>query len=425
VKKRTVPIALIMALLFLAAAERLYVDVGKAAFWSVPELPPPIYIQSDGSIEPPSDCIQQVGDTYILTRDIDNSIEVQRDHIVIDGNGFSITQIPINTSGFMIPAGFYPGIRLNDRINLTVQNVKIHACFSGITLERAKNITLTNNSIASIGKIAIFSGSSSNCTFSQNDIIGNDQGILIINSTRIHISENNIKRNRIGIQISSSGYPNHYVAITRNNISGSTDTGIAVYGGFQIIIVGNNIADNGRGLFVSYTDCTVHHNNFVNNAESVDSSSCPGPWDEGGEGNHWSDYNGTDVNSDGIGDTPYVVETPWTWVEPTTNTSVTYGVNAQDNYPLIAALNISSVIIELPEWSASPPPPLPSFLTPSPSPTPRSSTTPSPEPTNAPEQTEPFPTVLVVAASGASVAIIGIALLIYFKKRHKKSGDEK
>jgi len=309
VKKRTVPIALIMALLFLAAAERLYVDVGKAAFWSVPELPPPIYIQSDGSIEPPSDCIQQVGDTYILTRDIDNSIEVQRDHIVIDGNGFSITQIPINTSGFMIPAGFYPGIRLNDRINLTVQNVKIHACFSGITFECAKNITLTNNSIASIGKIAIFSGSSSNCTFSQNDIIGNDQGILIINSTRIHISENNIKRNRIGIQISSSGYPNHYVAITRNNISGSTDTGIAVYGGFQIIIVGNNIADNGRGLFVSYTDCTVHHNNFVNNAESVDSSSCPGPWDEGGEGNHWSDYNGTDVNSDGIGDTPLFIST--------------------------------------------------------------------------------------------------------------------
>lgn len=36
-----------------------------------------------------------------------------------------------------------------------------------------------------------------------------------------------------------------------------------------------------------------------------------------------------------------------------------------------------------------------------------------------PRQSEPFPTALVVAASGASVAIIGIGLLIYFKKRNK------
>jgi nitrous oxidase accessory protein NosD len=41
-------------------------------------------------------------------------------------------------------------------------------------------------------------------------------------------------------------------------------------------------------------------------------------WDNGKEGNYWSDYNGTDGNHDGIGDTPYVVD-----------------VLNQDRYPLM------------------------------------------------------------------------------------------
>jgi hypothetical protein len=44
-------------------------------------------------------------------------------------------------------------------------------------------------------------------------------------------------------------------------------------------------------------------------------------WDNGVEGNYWSDYHGADANRDGIGDTPYLIDE--------TN---------KDNYPLMAML---------------------------------------------------------------------------------------
>ena len=41
-------------------------------------------------------------------------------------------------------------------------------------------------------------------------------------------------------------------------------------------------------------------------------------WDNGFEGNYWDNYNGTDGDGNGIGDTPYIINE-----------------NNQDNYPLV------------------------------------------------------------------------------------------
>jgi len=56
-------------------------------------------------------------------------------------------------------------------------------------------------------------------------------------------------------------------------------------------------------------------------------------WDNGSEGNYWSNYNGTDSNGDGVGDTPYVIDE-----------------NNQDNYPLMEQF----IIPEFPSWIIMP-----------------------------------------------------------------------
>jgi len=104
---------------------------------------------------------------------------------------------------------------------------------------------------------------------------------------------------------------------------------------FDNSFVRNNITRNSIGVQIGGSARTIfHHNNFMNNAIQVSYTSPylipPLIWDNGAEGNYWSDYNGTDDNGDGIGDTPYIINE-----------------KNQDNYPLTEP----TIIPEFPSWT--------------------------------------------------------------------------
>jgi parallel beta-helix repeat protein len=79
----------------------------------------------------------------------------------------------------------------------------------------------------------------------------------------------------------------------------------------------NNITENtvmnctyGISVCGASTNNTVYHNNFISNVQQVNMTGANTVWDDGypSGGNYWSDYNGTDSDGDGIGDTPYIID---------------------------------------------------------------------------------------------------------------------
>ncbi len=312
---------------------------------------PNVTITVEGDIEPQNAPIQKIGKTYILTDDIiNNTLRIELDNIVIDGQGHKIQSV-INAP---------EGILLYNRNNVTLLNMEISQFWTGITLKNCSMVTITENSISSIGSRAIIIESSNNtiitdndieaggtgisfdralgvsnpinCTIARNSIINAAQGISAICSFST-ITENCIANVyiQIGIRGNHTVISKNYLTngidgimttgsnctIHQNNIVNFSESGITINRGTNCNIFENSISNSERGIILrNHEDAwviennTFHNNNFINNTQNVnvDFPSHSNMWNNGSEGNYWSDYNGTDSNGDGIGDTPYVID---------------------------------------------------------------------------------------------------------------------
>ena len=76
------------------------------------------------------------------------------------------------------------------------------------------------------------------------------------------------------------------------------------------LLTGNTVQSNYGGIRLLRCTNVAYHNNFVNNTAQVSTLDSVNVWDDGypSGGNYWSDYTGVDVDGDGIGNTPYVVD---------------------------------------------------------------------------------------------------------------------
>ena len=294
-----------------------------------------IYIRANGLVEGTDKIVNANNVTYTFTDNINDSIVVEKDNIVVDGAGYTVQG---SGSGY--------GFNLTSIINVTIQNANIKNFGWGIYLGSSSNSsisgnnitannydgiriyssssynTISGNSITANNGEGILLGSSSNNTVSGNSITANNyDGIYLDSSSNNTVSGNNITNNDYGIELGSSSNN----TVSGNSITANNYDGIRIYSSSSYnTISGNSItANNYDGIYLdsSSNSNRLYHNNIINNTvQAYIYDSYSNVWDDGypSGGNYWSNYTGVDLDHDGIGDSPHVID-----------------ANNTDNYPLM------------------------------------------------------------------------------------------
>jgi len=277
--------------------------------------------------------------TYYESIRINKSINLigeSRENTVVDwgagGNVIHVSRNSVNITGFTVIGGIsvqWVGVKLANVSNCHISNINVSSEFYGIVLSNSTSNTIEDSTCVLDNyyhSLTLMDHSNNNTV--RDSIFSADFGtaIYIGGASRDNmIIDNLCTKSRFGIWMSNA-MDNK---IVNNTINLNHQYGIFVRSSYSNTIYGNCISSRWTvhgihfdPLFPSEGN-VIYGNCFANRRGQAYANGSLNVWDNNlpSGGNFWRNYNGTDLDNDGIGDSPYMIDE-----------------NNTDHYPLMKPL---------------------------------------------------------------------------------------